>query len=681
MVINIRKDLPDLPEDEESVILERIKNNVEEWNDYFSHNIRNYRINTKFAYLSDGQWSPEEITEYSQQNRPRLTFNMIPRMISTLVGEYFDFSPDLMVRAIDSTKVPQDKIDFLTNITREISFKSRNNIIYQTATDCAITGGFGAFLVGSQHEHPMSFNMVPHYYQITDPTTCFWDKIATRPNKEDGDFCGIRKIWKKELLVKKYPDAKADLQSFSSNASINPLWETKDEITIVDYWEKIYYKRKVALLSTNEIIDADEAENRVKELNAQMSFIADNTGIPHQKVTILKEESRDDWIIMFYRATHNKILEKSKWNGKKLPLIFQSGYTKWIDGKEHTYSFVEWLKDTQRAYNYARNEYLYRLKLTRYEPYLLRDDLVGNHEAMWKNIYDAKSALLYKKTADNARPERVAASEIPQSLSIEIERSYGDFQRISGRFDANLGAPSNETSGIAILNRQRPGNKSVQNFFNNSLIAIQTGANVAFDLMQHLYDTDRSINILMANGKQSSEVINAESGAKNNVSDGLYLVEVKATANFELQRIAQLDELDKAISKYPKIAEMMPDILIQLTGIKDAGLVVDRIQKFLMPEITVGETKDPKLKEVLTKQLEKQQQIADTQTQLAILNQQAEIQSTQTKALTEKIDSLANLMTAQTKRDEVGIESMLEARKINAEEDRTVISAIKDIQT
>lgn len=680
-ILKLNSDRPNLPKQDDNEILDEIKKNVQEWLDWYSHNIENYKNSTKFAYLEDGQWSDDEIIEYKDQKRPRLTFNMLPRMVSTLIGEYFDFSPDLQVRAIDSTQVPQDAIDLRTNILREISFKSKNNIVYETATECALTGGYGAFLVGVEPENRMSFNLVPRYYKINDPTRGIWDKNATELNKQDGSFCGYYKVWRKEALKQKYPKAGNDIQSFAPSSSIiSSFWETTDEITVIDWWKKVFYRRRISLLSNNTVVDAANAEAEIKKANDANAFNAFQTRQPvPPKVKIEKTEERDDYVIRFYRAIHNKVLEYREWDGMNLPLIFQPGYVKWIDGKEYTYAFTQWLKDTQRAYNYARSEYLYRLKLTRYEPFTAREDVIKGYEDNWKNVYVAKGVLPYTKTSDGAKPERFPAGEIPQSLTVEIERSYGDLQRISGRFDANLGAPSNETSGVAILNRQRPGNKSVQNFFNNSLKAIETGANNALDLIKHLFDTERLINIALPNGERNSVVINTNGGQTNNITDGSFLVEIKATANFELQRLAQLDELDKALSKYPEIAQIMPDILIQLTGIKDAPLVIKRIQKNLIPQITLDETKDPELQAELKQNIQQQQVLQQQQTQLETLAAESKIQSQRMKALNDQLTGIANIMNAQTNSEKVGVDSAIDLKKINAEENRTVVEALKQI--
>ena len=680
-IISLRKIKP-APSDQDADVLTRMQKRVKDWFDYYADNIQNYKDDTEFTYWKDGQWTPAEIDEYDRkEHKPRMTFNMLPKLLHVLEGEYSDFSPDIMVRAIDSSDTDQDKIDLLTNLTREISFKSRNDIVYQTAMNCALTGGFGAFRIISAPENEYSFNYMPKYLPIYDPTKAFWDRSARNFDKGDGICCGYLVVWNKEELKSKYPQASENLQSFAPSG-IDPFWETKEEITVAEYYEKKFFKRRIALLSNNLVVDADNAEQIIQQFNERMAFMGSQGQMaPQMPITIVKEEERDDYVIHYYRAIHDQILEQRVWDGKKLPVLFQPGYIKWIRGREYTYSLVRFLRDTQRAYNYARSEFLYRLKLTRYEPFIAPEETIAKYQKNWANVYTAKGVLPYTETKSGLRPERVSHSEIPQSLTLEIERAYNDFQRISGRFDANLGAPSNETSGVAILNRQRPGNMSVKIFFDNSLKTIESGANVALDLAQNIMDTERKTSVTLSNGEQNNVLINADGGQTNNITDGMFNVEIKASASFEIQRNAQLEQITRIIGANQQLSAILPDKLIELSGIKDAPQLVKRAQKYLIPQITFDETNDPQLKQELGQQLQHQQQqqaMLQQQQQLEMLSTQSKIQDDRIKAISNQLTGIANLINAQSNQAEAQTKGALEAAKIVAEDRRTELETEKE---
>src|SRR5688500_6818393 len=65
-----------------------------------------------------------------------------------------------------------------------------------------------------------------------------------------------------------------------------------------------------------------------------------------------------------------------------------------------------------------------------------------------------------------------------------------------GIYDASLGARSNETSGRAIMARQREGDVSTFHFIDNLSRAIRHGGRILLDLIPTVYTTERMIRIL-----------------------------------------------------------------------------------------------------------------------------------------------------------------------------------------
>ena len=79
-----------------------------------------------------------------------------------------------------------------------------------------------------------------------------------------------------------------------------------------------------------------------------------------------------------------------------------------------------------------------------------------------------------------------------------------DIKATTGVYDASLGARSNETSGRAILARQREGDVSTFHFIDNLSRAIRHGGRVLLDLIPKVYTTERMIRVLGEDLKPSS---------------------------------------------------------------------------------------------------------------------------------------------------------------------------------
>ena len=94
----------------------------------------------------------------------------------------------------------------------------------------------------------------------------------------------------------------------------------------------------------------------------------------------------------------------------------------------------------------------------------------------------------------------------------------------------SLGARSNETSGRAILARQREGDVSSFHFSDNQVRAIRHTGRVIIDLLPHFYDTARVVRVRGEDGTERSVPINSPF-PKTNPETGAPVVEQAAGAD------------------------------------------------------------------------------------------------------------------------------------------------------
>lgn len=671
--------------DKDDEVLSRIIKRTSDWFDYYSENNDNYSKVTKFVYLDDYQWTDNERTEYDQDGRPRLSFNMLPRYITNLAAEFAENVPDVEVRSEHFTEVDQHRIDLMTNLSRNISLDSRNDVVYMTAAQNAWTGGYGAFRIMIERERPGSFNFVIRYKAVYDPTTCFWDPMARLVDKSDGMFCGVAIPMNKDEFKSKYPGVEMPKPLINEQQEF--VWISEEQITVVDYWEKVPIKREFALLSDNTVVPADQAEDVVRKRNKAIKLMQQQ--FPAQQVQPLrieKIEAHDDFKIKYYRAIKDKILESEEWEGKVLPVIFMGGSVKWVHGKERTYGLVFWMRDAQRAYNYARSEYLYRLQLTRYEKFLVSKENVANNEAAWKDVYKAKGALVYKRGPNGEIPIVIPPQSIGNDLQNEMTRSLSDLQTIPGRFDANFGAPSNELSGVHNAMRQRSGNLNVKEFFDNASKAIESGLRATVDLIPKVYDTARRVSITTKEGDKDSMMINDSQQNEIPSEEVVFNVQVKTGSSFAIQQSENVQKLIELVKVNPKLADLVSDIIVENLDLQQGPQMVERIQRWAIPTIAASEgSKD----EIVQHQAQKaqqnpQQQLTMQAMQLEMQSKQLEMQKQQqdimldkmkaqddrVKALSSQASGQANLMNAQTNQQVAQVKGVIETQKLQTEQQK-----------
>jgi hypothetical protein len=518
----------------------------------------------------------------------------------------------------------------------------------------------------------MSFNQALRFKRIKDPTMCFWDPSSEMLDKSDGDFAGRRYVMSKKKFKSKYPGIKIDnTNSFSDNSGAM-TWMTEDDIMIADYYEKQYYKRDVSLLSDGTVVDTDDAENIIRKFNKKQQLLevqASQQGIPffQKELSVLKQELHDDFKVKFYRAISSEIIEMANWDSKVLPVIYQAGVVQEVDGREKTISFIRWIKDAQRSYNYSRSELAYRQKLTRYEPYMGHVKCIEGLQKYWKEAHKAKSYLPFKTGPNGEIPQRQSAPQIPQILIAEMQQSLQDIQNIPGRFEANLGANGNETSGVAILNRQKPGNYSVKPFFENANDAIESGINVVVDLLPKIFDTKRKVSIVDENNNEKNETINNTEDESSNITIGRFKATVTVGSSFAAQRVEAVEQFIRMVQVWPELRAVTPDLAVENLDLKNVPQLISRIRKWVMPKIAADETKDP----VIIAELQQQEQKQEQEQKMILMFKQFEEQTKRITAMANQMSSQAKIMDSQTNRLEAGVKGVVESKKIQAEENRT----------
>src|SRR5690349_19487564 len=142
---------------DEAEVLKKAREDLVLWDGYFDENVVRGRDDMNF--LLRDQWSAVERSEFSRLFKPAMTFNKLYDTTKKIAGEQRKNKPDLMVRSLTG-KANQKQIDLRADLVRTISYKSQNDLVYQTAFRSALMMGYGAFEICLDYESPRSFNQV-----------------------------------------------------------------------------------------------------------------------------------------------------------------------------------------------------------------------------------------------------------------------------------------------------------------------------------------------------------------------------------------------------------------------------------------------------------------------------------------------------------------------------------------
>jgi hypothetical protein len=609
---------------DEAEVLKRAREDLVLWDGYFDENVVRGRDDMNF--LLRDQWSAVERSEFSRLFKPAMTFNKLYDVTKKIAGEQRKNKPDLMVRSLNG-KANQKQIDLRADLVRTISYKSQNDLVYQTAFRSALMMGYGAFEICLDYENPLSFNQTIRYELIPDASRTSFDPTAMMPHKGDGNFCSRQFLYTKEEFYATYPHVMNPVSYSDPRSLLDFQWETRDTIVVCKYTRKEWFPIKLLLLSNGESITQDEWDERQKEYKikeeiARSSQVVGDI-ILRDIPTIVGERNSKDYVIRQYVLTQNQIIDFTDWPSKYLPIVFVDGDSNYINGKQYTRSFIHEAKDAQKFINYVGSEIAAEIKNRRREQWLgTPDNIVGN-EQVWRNP-ELQAGILTAKPdpKTGALPQKMPAWELSPTLLQQFQRGSQDMREILG-FSENEALQGHDMSGKARRERKMEGSMSAYVWFDNLNQAVEQGGRVVNDLLPVIAgEHERHMIVSKADGRSEPITLNKVTGQSENgepirenvLDTGDYDVEIDTGPSFAVQKDIALEFFQQTIQANPQTFPLIADLWAKNLDVQFMPQIASRFKSLVPPQIIAEEEgkqlppQPPSPQEQMMQQQMKQQQ-------------------------------------------------------------------------
>src|ERR1700689_3551363 len=318
---------------DEDDVLKKCNEDLNTWNSYFNENITRGKDDVNFTYRD--QWTAVERSEFTRLFKPCMTFNKLKDKTRKVLGEQRRNKPNLMVRSLTG-EANQEQINLRQDLVRTISYQSQNGLVYQIGARSALTLGLGAFQVMLDYETPKSFNQIPKYVAINDPTMCAWDPTAVKPHKGDGNWCSRRCIYTREEFFATWPFVTNAVSYIDPYMLLDFQWTTRDTITVCDYFRKEWYPTIVYKLSNGRTVFDTEWDEIEKKIALQLK-ITNNAEvrriIESEAPKVVSKRQSQDYNIRHYRLIRDQIIDFVDWPSRQLPIPFIDGDSVYIEGR------------------------------------------------------------------------------------------------------------------------------------------------------------------------------------------------------------------------------------------------------------------------------------------------------------------------------------------------------------
>lgn len=502
--------------------------------DYWTSKYQMARDDVRFAFMPDDQW--DDWMRDRRKGRPMYTVNKLRQAMKQITNDQRQNRPQAKVRAVEDADA--DLAEIRQGLIRNIDATSDADRARDTAFQFAVGGGYGVWRITTAYEDDGGFDQVIKKEEIADPYTTYCDPAAKTKDRRDARFWFVDTQIPRSEFKERWPDA--DMISVSPNENLADWWQEK-EVIVSEYWYKKVEEVEIVLLSNGDTVDADNLDLIMDELAEQ--------GIRIQRRRMAERTKVYQCIV-----SGAEILEgPTEWPGRFIPLVPVWGEIIRMEGEDHFFGAVRFAKDAQRMYNYERSVMIEIIDDQGYSPYMADAASVKGYEGQWKGLRTQRPPVLFYNSDPNkpgaGRPDRLPTPDFPIALANSAGMSSDDLKAATGIYDASLGSRSNETSGRAILARQREGDVANFDYIDNLAYAIKYDFEITNDLISAIYDTQRQIRIIGDDGAEkiiqaNRVVIDRQTGQEvvlNDLSRGRFDVRADVGPSFTTQRLEAAD--------------------------------------------------------------------------------------------------------------------------------------------
>ena len=503
----------------------------------------------RFARLGE-QW-PEAIRRArEQEGRPCLTLNRLPAFIRQVVNEARQNRPAITCHPVDSAADPATA-EVLNGLIRNIEQSSDADVAYDTALDFAVTCGFGVLRIVARPSEGGSEDLDLAIERVADPFSVWGDPDSLAADSSDWDVAFVTRQMDRRAFAARWPDAEAvDFEDEDQAGAGGPRREAGGQVRLVEFWRREAVERSLITLSDGQEMEAEVFEARRPFLEAAgLAPVGPPRTAPGVRVVqrILSGAA---------------VLETVDWPGRFIPLVPVYGEEIRVDGRRRLRGLVRDARDAQRMFNYWRTTSTELVALAPKAPFIGRKGAFDTDQAKWASANSQTHAFIEYDGPEP--PQRQPFAGVPAGALQEALNAADDLKSIMGLHDASLGARSNETSGKAILARQREGDVSTFHYIDNLSRAIRHAGRVLIDLIPRVYSTQRMVRILGPDGAPALVQVNGAEGGGGRVFDlgvGRYDLTVRAGPSFASRREEAASQMIELIRAYPPAAPLIGDLL------------------------------------------------------------------------------------------------------------------------
>lgn len=589
-------------------------------------------------FTAGDQWDPQVLEQ--RAGLPCLVINSIPQFTAQLVGDWR--TNRNAVKVIPAENGDRDVASIRSDLIRAIETESRATRVYDNAFESMVICGDGALRVDVKYSDDDVFDQKIVLNSIDDVLSTVWDRLSIDPTGRDANHVFVDDLLPEKEFKRRWPEADpSDLSEKTRDNMRKSGWCETGAVRVTEHWRMIERKTLLVMFEDGSVFSFDEGT----EPEALVDYIQQH-GNP------LKTRLSPCKYAQMHLVTGFKILAGPyEWKMTRLPIIRMSGRVVSVGDRRIRFGLVRYMKDAVRLRNFWRSVAAEQLGYAPKAQWIATESAVEGREDGIRKAHMTRDPLMVvnDEAVIGQNIQRLDPPTPQMALLNEAQVNSQDMKDITGIHDASLGIKSNETSGRAIMARQREGDIASLTYYDNGNAAILEVGDVVNQLIGQIYDGTRIIRIIGEDESVKMQSINDPYNPDSpNLAVGKYDVAITTGASYTTRRVEAAEAMMEAVQVFPQMMEVAGDLVAKAQDWPGAEELSDRLRKLVPPHLLTEKERQ-----------ELAEEGGPAQDPQALMQQSAEMQEALQKMQEElvklKEDNLKLTLNAEVKAKELEI--------------------------
>lgn len=530
------------------------------------------------------QWPGDVRAAREASKQPCLQFNLIPKFVRQVTGDARQNVPGVNV-VPENSQASKEVADILKGVIRYIEHSSVASYVYSKGLDQSASCGRGWWRVDVDYDDDETFDQNIKILPIVNSLAVYVDPCAIGPTYQNAQWYIVRQWQNLKAFERENPGKQGQPTALDGAPGNHADWFGKDAVCIAEYWRRESVNETLLEIQVFPA-PAVEGAQAPKPFTTVIKKSVMLEKFPNVNIVIKRKRTMKRSKVVCYTITGSEVLHKREWPGQYIPIIPVLGEEIHIDGKDYLSGIIRDMKDPQRAYNYWMTMLTEQVALAPKVPWMVTDAMIADYKQEWDNMNNANYPYIRFKPdpAQPNGPQRPLPAQLSQGYAQMMEIAQGALNDTSGIFKPALGQESNETSGRAILARQKEGDTGTYVYIANWLLSVQFTGQIIVDLVPKIFDTERVLMILDDEEEPQQITVNKhyEVDGVNKIYDvrqGKYGVRVTSGPSYATRRQESANSQLEFLRLYPDAAPIIGPRLAKAMDWEGAEEIAEELKQ------------------------------------------------------------------------------------------------------